>query len=64
LCRPAFAWASRLEQHTTYDAGCKEHSFYLALAERLGASLWSADQRLVNRAHQLGADWVHWIGEA
>jgi predicted nucleic acid-binding protein len=57
LCRAAFDWATRLAQKPVYD------SFYLATAELLGADFWTADQRLVNRAHQLGIGWVHWMGE-
>lgn len=57
LCRSAFDWAARLAQKPAYD------SFYIAAAETLGADFWTADQRLVNRAHQLGVDWVHWMGE-
>ncbi|HEY5571595.1 MAG TPA: type II toxin-antitoxin system VapC family toxin [Anaerolineales bacterium] len=55
-CRQAFAWASRLGQHQAYDG------FYLALAVKLSALFWTTDQRLVNRARQLGIDWVNWIG--
>ena len=58
LCRKAFEWATRLSQLPAYDC------FYLALAEQLGSDFWTADERLANRAHQLGANWVHWIGEA
>lgn len=58
LCRAAFEWATRLTQKPAYD------SFYLATAELLGADFWTADQRLTNRAHQLGLDWVHWMGES
>jgi predicted nucleic acid-binding protein len=57
LCRAAFDWATRLAQKPAYD------SFYLASAELLGADYWTADQRLTNRAHQLGINWVHWMGE-
>jgi predicted nucleic acid-binding protein len=57
LCRAAFNWATRLTQKPAYD------SFYLATAELLGADFWTADQRLTNHAHQLGIDWVHWMGE-
>jgi predicted nucleic acid-binding protein len=57
LCRSAFEWATRLGQKAAYDC------FYLAAAERLGAEFWTADERLSNRASQLGAVWVHWMGE-
>lgn len=57
LCRSAFSWATRITQKPAYD------SFYLAAAELLDADLWTADQRLAQRARQLGIDWVHWVGE-
>ena len=57
LCQSAFSFATRLEQLAAYD------SFYLALAERLDAEFWTTDKRLANGARQLGATWVHWIGE-
>jgi predicted nucleic acid-binding protein len=50
-------WASRLEQSKAYDG------FYLAAAGQVGAELWTADQRLRNRARQLGVSWVHLIDE-
>lgn len=56
-CRQAFQWATRLDQHQAYDG------FYLALAELLDASFWTTDQRLVNRARQLGIPWIFWAGE-
>lgn len=56
-CRRAFTWADRLDQHAAYD------SFYLALAEELQTEFWTTDKRLVNRARQLGVDWVCWVGE-
>ncbi|MEJ2711170.1 MAG: type II toxin-antitoxin system VapC family toxin [Anaerolineales bacterium] len=52
LCRSAIAWACRLEQSKAYDG------FYLALAERLRSEFWTGDERLLNRARQLGASWV------
>ncbi len=57
LCQLAFEWATRLRQKPAYDG------FYLAAAERLGAEFWTADEKLSNNAHQLGASWVHWMGE-
>jgi predicted nucleic acid-binding protein len=57
LCQNALAWAARLGHSKAYD------SFYLALAEKTEAELWTADQRLVNRAHQVNVAWVRWIGE-
>lgn len=53
----ALRWAEQLNQKVAYDAQ------YLALAEQLRVGLWTADQRLVNGARQVGATWVHWIGE-
>jgi predicted nucleic acid-binding protein len=38
--RAAFEWTVRLDRAAAYD------SFYLALAERLGCALWTADQHL------------------
>jgi predicted nucleic acid-binding protein len=55
--RSAFDWATRLHQKAAYDG------FYLAAAEQLGAELWTADRALVNNAQQIGASWVHWMGE-
>jgi len=53
----ALRWAERLGQSKAYDAQ------YVALAERLSAELWSADERLVNNLKSQGVDWAHWIGE-
>lgn len=57
LCQLAFSWATRLNQLATYD------SFYLALAEKLDAELWTLDRRLSNAALQLGTERVHLVGE-
>ena len=57
MCRSAFAWAERLGQAKAYDG------LYLALAERLGAEMWTTDERLVREAQQAGVAWVQWIGE-
>lgn len=57
LCQAALAWAARLGQSKAYDG------FYLAVAERKDAELWTADERLRNRARQVGASWVRWVGE-
>src|SRR5438477_244782 len=57
LCQAAFEWAGRLNQVRAYDG------FYLALAEQLKAEFWTADKRLANAVQQIGANWVHWIGE-
>lgn len=56
LCRQAFQWANRLNQTKAYDA------FYIALAQRLEAEFWTADERLANRCQQIGARWVSWVG--
>jgi predicted nucleic acid-binding protein len=53
----ALRWAEQLNQTVAYDAQ------YLALAEQLGVGFWTADHRLMNGARQVGATWVHWIGE-
>jgi len=53
LCRDALRWSERLTQSKAYDG------LYLALAERRDAEHWTADRRLVRRAHQLEAEWVH-----
>lgn len=52
LCRRAFYWATALEQLAAYDG------LYLALAEMLGASFWTADRNLAHRAEQVGLSWV------
>jgi len=51
--RSAFAWAARLGQAQAYDG------FYLALAQELGAELWTGDRRLAHGAQQAGAKWVY-----
>lgn len=53
----ALRWADRLGHSKAYDA------HYLAVAEQEGIELWTADRRLANGARQLGAQWIHWIGE-
>jgi predicted nucleic acid-binding protein len=58
LCLHAFTLAGKLGQSKAYDA------FYLALAERLEAEFWTADERLANRCRKdLKLTWAHWIGE-
>ena len=57
LHETALRWADRLDQSKAYDA------HYVALAEQVGAELWTADRRLANGARQAGAAWVHWIDE-
>jgi predicted nucleic acid-binding protein len=49
----ALVWAERLGQIAAFDAQ------YVALAERLGAELWTADRRLANKAGNIGASFVH-----
>ena len=54
----ALELAGKLGQSKAYDA------FYLALAEKLVAEFWTADERLYNRCRKdLKLSWVHWIGE-
>ena len=50
----AFNWTRRLNRAAAYD------SFYLALAQRLGADLWTMDKRLVNGVNEA---WVHYMGK-
>jgi predicted nucleic acid-binding protein len=57
LSKSSLRWAERLGQSKAYDAQ------YVALAEQLGAELWSADQRLVHALQAQGITWAHWIGE-
>lgn len=54
----ALELAGKLGQSKAYDA------FYLALAEKLIAEFWTADERLFNKCQKdLKLRWVHWIGE-
>jgi predicted nucleic acid-binding protein len=55
--RRALEWAGILGQSRAYDAQ------YLALAEEMGAELWTGDRRLANGAAALSLEWVHWVGE-
>ncbi len=57
LHEQALRWADRLGHSKAYDAQ------YLALAEQEGIELWTADRRLASGAQQIGAHWVHWLGE-
>jgi predicted nucleic acid-binding protein len=58
LDKLAIKWAKRLDAVVAYDAQ------YLALAEDMGADLWSADRKLVEAVRGFGAKWIHWVGEA
>jgi predicted nucleic acid-binding protein len=59
LCLRALELAGVLGQTKAYDA------FYLAVAEKIGAEFWTADQRLYKRCQDdLGLEWVHWIHES
>jgi predicted nucleic acid-binding protein len=52
----ALELARRFNRPVTYDA------HYLAVADRLGIELWTADKRLYNSVqHQLS--WVHLVGD-
>jgi len=54
----ALELAGKLGQSKAYDA------FYLALAEKLVAEFWTADERLANRCRKdLKLSWVHSITE-
>ena len=55
LHRRALELAARFSLPAAYDA------HYLALAERLGAELWTADRRLTNAVN---LPWVRWAAEA
>lgn len=54
----ALELAGKLRQSKAYDA------FYLALAEKLKAEFWTADNRLANRCRKdLKLHWVHSLEE-
>lgn len=53
LQRSALDWSEKLGRSKAYD------SAYLAVAEKLAAPFWTADQHLVRNARALGLDWVH-----
>lgn len=52
LAWAAYQWADRLGQLAAYDG------FYVALAERLGLTLWTADRSLYRQARKAGASFV------
>ena len=52
--RLAFDWTMHLNRAAAYD------SFYLALAETLGAELWTIDRHLCNAVAQ---PWVRCVGD-
>ena len=55
LVRSAFAWTLRLDRAVAHD------SAYVALAEKLGCELWTADRRL---AGAVDVAWVRVAGAA
>jgi predicted nucleic acid-binding protein len=58
LCLRALELAGKLGQSKAYDA------IYLALAEKLVAEMWTADERLAKRCRKdLKLTWVHSITE-
>jgi len=56
LLLASLAWAQKTGQMAAYDAQ------YLALAESLGAEMWTADKRLYNALKDTVA-WLHWVGK-
>ena len=58
LCLRALELAGKLGQSKAYDA------IYLALAEKLVANFWTADERLANRCQKdLKLSWVYFTGK-
>jgi len=58
LCLRALELAGKLGHSKAYDA------IYLALAEKLVADFWTADEKLVNRCQKdLKLSWVYFIGK-
>ncbi len=55
LHRAALSWADRLGQTVARDA------YYIAAAESVAASFWTADQQLYDAARAAGAHWVRLI---
>ena len=59
LCLRALELAGMLGQSKAYDA------VYMAVAEKMEAEFWTADERLRDRCRDgLGLEWVHWINES
>jgi predicted nucleic acid-binding protein len=56
LHRQARTIAERYNLPATYDA------HYLAVCERMGADLWTSDQRLVNTLKPFQVEWVRQVG--
>ncbi len=56
LSLQAFELAARFQRPAAYD------THYLALAEHLGCSFWTADERLYN-AIRAEFPLIHWLGE-
>ena len=57
LHEKALAWAEKTRQMAAYDAQ------YLALAEHLGAEMWTADKKLHNALRDT-VPWLHHVIEA
>ncbi len=57
LLQHALIWAKQLDQIVAYDAQ------YLALAEHTGANFYTADRKLYHRCQEIGASFVHLLGE-
>src|SRR6266545_5032749 len=58
LCLRALELAGKLGQSKAYDA------IYVALAEKLVADFWTADERLANRCQKdLKLNWVYFTGK-
>jgi predicted nucleic acid-binding protein len=51
------------ELATAYRLPAAYDAHYLAVAERLGVELWTADARLVSAMQPFGVDWVKLAGE-
>lgn len=58
ISQRAFEWTLRLNRAAAYD------SYYLALAETLNGTLWTADRRLYNSTRAANIEWVYWVEDA